>query len=381
MTSLRTSFQLQRAEQVLSKIQSFATAAALVTRITPLSVFGLLVHVAGFAVAMTKRDLSDIAAMWHGVTLDPEVQKIAQQTLVPFQVQRTDHWMHCDIGEQHVLAYVGNGLGSLHAEKDPASLIKFIREGLWSHYGNHVSLAPGDRWSDSIGLRATEPAPAPDSRRAREVWARVEPYIVQGKPRSVLLDGPPGSGKSTMTRRLLDLTEGVLGRPIRVVRIPVADFAYLRPSSADAALRLLQPDAVVIDDFDRMLGSDSLLDFLEHARRRSRIMIGTCNDSSKLSLAVRRPERFDRREMVEGVGDELAAKIFGARWAELPADLQAQIARWPAAFVSALVETLEVEPGVDLTTEVASLQERISEPPKTASPPPAATPAPAAVAS
>ena len=374
MTSIRTSFQLRRASDVLSKIQGLATAAALVTRLTPLSILGLAAHFAGFIVAISGSELHKIAAGWSRIQLDTEIHKIARAILAPLAVQTNDDWLHCELGNQAVLVHMaqGDSWGAFYAERDPEAVIAFIRDGLWAHYGDRVSIAPAGQYGESIALRATEPAPAPDSKRAQEIWRRIGPYIAHQKPRSVLLDGPPGSGKSTVARRLIELTEAQLGRPLRVVRIAVADFAYLRTSTVEAAMRLLLPDAIFIDDVDRIYGSDALLDFFELARRRSRILIATCNDSSKLSKAVRRPERFDLIEVVEGVGEELAASIFGARWADLEAEQQAQLARWPAVFVASLAETMLIEPETDLAAEMVLLQARVSEMEKPAAVAPAA---------
>jgi SpoVK/Ycf46/Vps4 family AAA+-type ATPase len=178
----------------------------------------------------------------------------------------------------------------------------------------------------------------------------------------VLLNGAPGGGKSTIVRRLLENAD-TLGPPLRVLRIGVADFDYLRPSVIEAVVRLLLPDGIVIDDFDRLLNADKLLDFLEAARTTTRFILATSNDSGQLSAAVRRPKRFDVIEQVEGVGDELAARLLGERWADLDDEQRARLATWPAVFVEELAGLLEVLSGLVVGDEIAELQKRVDPPP------------------
>lgn len=127
-------------------------------------------------------------------------------------------------------------------------------------------------------------------------------------------------GKSTIVRRLLENAD-MLGPPLRVLRISVADFDYLRPSVIEAVVRLLLPDGIVIDDFDRLVNADKLLDFLE------------------------------------------AARLLGERWTDLDDEQRARLATWPAVFVEELAGLLEVLSGLVVGDEIAELQKRVDPPP------------------
>lgn len=113
----------------------------------------------------------------------------------------------------------------------------------------------------------------------------------------------------------------MLGPPLRVLRISVADFDYLRPSVIEAVVRLLLPDGIVIDDFDRLVNADKLLDFLE------------------------------------------AARLLGERWTDLDDEQRARLATWPAVFVEELAGLLEVLSGLVVGDEIAELQKRVDPPP------------------
>lgn len=365
MTSLRTSFRLKQTGEFLEKLKGTATAITFVGgRVTPLALAGLAVHALGVVVGLVHKDLPSVAARWHRMQLDGELHKVARAALLPFVVQQADEWAHFEIGDQAVLVCMGpdHSNGAFFVERDPGRALDFIRRQVWSTFGSRVTLLPSGRWGESISLRSTAPAASQDSRRARQIWARVGPFLERGRPRSVLLNGAPGGGKSTIVRRLLDLADSM--SPMRVLQIGVSDFDYLRPSVVEAAVRLLQPDGIVINDFDRFSGADKLLDFFETARATTRLILATSNDSGQLSRAIRRPRRFDVIAQVDGVGEELAAHLFGARWSTLTAAQQTQIAAWPAVFVEELADLLEVLDDLVLEDEIAALQARVDEPDK-----------------
>lgn len=365
MTSLRTSFRLKQTGDFLEKLKGTATAVTFVGgKVTPLALAGLAVHALGVVIGLLHKDLPSVAARWHRVQLDDELHKIARNALLPFVVQQADEWAHFEIDGQAVLVNMcaEHSNGAFFAERDPDAALTFIRDQIWRAYGRRMTLLPSGRWGDSVALRATSPADAQDSLRAQQIWARVGPFLERGRPRSALLDGAPGGGKSTIVRRLLENADA-LGQPLRVLRIGVADFDYLRPSVIEAVVRFLLPDGIVIDDFDRLGNADKLLDFFEAARATTRLILATSNDSAHLSTAVRRPKRFDVVAQVEGVGDELAARLLGDRWADLDDAQRAKLATWPAVYVEELAGLLEVLPDLVVADEIAELQARVDPPP------------------
>jgi hypothetical protein len=365
VTSLRTSFRLKQTGEFLEKLKGTATAVTFVGgKVTPLALAGLAVHALGVVIGLLHKDLPSVAARWHRVQLDDELHRIARNALLPFIVQQADEWSHFEIDGQAVLVNmcVEHYNGAFFAERDPVAALTFIRDQIWRAYGRRMTLLPSGRWGDSVALRPTSPADSQDSSRARQIWARMGPFLERGRPRSALLNGAPGGGKSTIVRRLLENADA-LGQPLRVLRVGVADFDYLRPSVVEAVVRLLLPDGIVIDDFDRLGNADKLLDFLEVARSTTRLILATSNDSAQLSAAVRRPKRFDVVAQVEGVGDELAARLLGERWAELDDAQRAKLATWPAVYVEELAGLLEVLPDLVVADEIAELQTRVDPPP------------------
>jgi hypothetical protein len=121
------------------------------------------------------------------------------------------------------------------------------------------------------------------SKRAGEYSAYLKKCIDAGVPRSVLLYGPPGTGKSTMARTIVD----ALG--MKSFRIRVEDIAHMDSSSVFEAISIFEPDAVILDDFDRSHMQEKLLETLEFFQRHVKLVIATVNNKNQLDEAILRP--------------------------------------------------------------------------------------------
>ena len=128
----------------------------------------------------------------------------------------------------------------------------------------------------------------------RDIHKRMAAFLAANESRSYLLAGPPGTGKSMAIRWLVDS----LG--LSSVRIDLAVLARLHgthsPSlatSLETLLRLLRPQAMILDDLDRVAVTAALLAFLELAQRTCVVVIASANSVDKMMGAALRPGRFD----------------------------------------------------------------------------------------
>lgn len=373
--NLRMSFHLQRAGNWLGKVRDVATALSFAGgRLTPLSALGIGAHLASFLVSIASKDLADVVSGWPKMTQAQELHSIMRDALLPMVRRRVDSWMHCEVEGQSVLVSMAEdwAAGSFYAERDVEAITSWMRAQTWERLGLQLTLAPVGRWGEGVTLRPTAKAPTLDSERAREVWQRVRPMVLAGEPRSVLLDGPPRTGKSTIARQLLVHAAADLGRPLRVLRISVSDFSYLNPSVVQAAVDFLRPDALVLDDIDRFAGIDQLLDLFEAVRATTALLITTSNHAEKLPLALRLPGRIDETLVIAGAGDDLAAEVMGFAWQALTCEQRAVVASWPVKLVDELRIRLQ-HLGTSAAVEIANLQGRLesAKPPETAAPVPA----------
>ena len=162
----------------------------------------------------------------------------------------------------------------------------------------------------------------------RELRARMAAFLDAGEPRSYLLAGPPGTGKSMAIRWL------VASLGLSSVRIDLAVLARLHGShspslatSLETLLRLLRPRAMILDDLDRVAVTAALLAFLELAQRTCDVVIASANSVDKMMGAALRPGRFDDIVKVERLDPDVLKKLVD------DAALFDRLAPLPAAYV------------------------------------------------
>jgi hypothetical protein len=189
----------------------------------------------------------------------------------------------------------------------------------------------------------------------RELEARLGSFVDDGTPRSCLLVGPPGTGKSMairwLTRRLgvssvrVDL--GVLARVHGEWNR--ADIA----ASLETVLKLLRPEALILDDLDRIRVGGELLAFLEMAARTCRLVLASANCPRKMLGASLRPGRFDELITVDRLDPDVLRQLLGA-----DADLFDRLAPLPAAYVAEFLKRRRVLGRDRAVAEIAELEER-----------------------
>lgn len=166
------------------------------------------------------------------------------------------------------------------------------------------------------------------SKRSQEMIEYLQKCFDKNLHRSILFYGPPGTGKSTLVQTILShfnfRTFKFRGdkymSPYSVVRFIIENF---------------QCDAILIDDMDHMVNSGSdpeLLETLELANRKSKLVIGCANLLSEFHSAVIRPQRFDETMLVDTLDPETIKGILG----DLDDKYGKKVAHWPVAYTNEL---------------------------------------------
>lgn len=225
---------------------------------------------------------------------------------------------------------------------------KALGDLVWKHYGGKhlsfdgVSLVLDRLYDDNVS--ATE--------QMDMLLSQVQRYLRAGVPRSYLLLGAPGTGKSVAIRWLT----GVLG--MRSIRVNVG--ALNEHTSVVGSLQVimdvLRPDVLILDDLDRVEVDAEVLSFLELARRLCRLVVASANHESKLAGAALRPGRLD--EMIEFTKLDLPVveKILGEF-----ADLAEEVADLPAAYVAEFADRCKVLGRDEAISGLEMLRKRADE--------------------
>jgi hypothetical protein len=209
-----------------------------------------------------------------------------------------------------------------------------IKKMLWDQYkdANLVmrqnKARPGSEDEGRIVLEPDDAFTSMKSKRASEYSTYLKKCIDAGVSRSVMLYGPPGTGKSTMARTIIDTLN------MRSFRIRVEDVASLESSTLFEAITIFEPDAIILDDFDRAHAQAQLLETLEFFQRHVKLVIATVNDRNLLDEAIMRPGRFDELVFVKQMDDDVVRTVLGPEHC----DAFDVVKEWPVAFIQEYVK-------------------------------------------
>jgi len=188
---------------------------------------------------------------------------------------------------------------------------------LWRELGNRNLVFSSDGLTvDPLAACSELP-----TRQFKSLLVRVRAFLSAKQSRSLLFAGPPGTGKSTGMRQLAK------GLSLRTLRVDIKLLTEAQhysgdhvTASLDTLVRALAPEALILDDIDRVQKEDRLLHFLELAKRTCCLVLASANDLGEMSAATLRPGRFD--EIIEvadpdpvivrrllGDDDELLSKV------------------------------------------------------------------------
>jgi ABC-type cobalamin/Fe3+-siderophores transport system ATPase subunit len=208
---------------------------------------------------------------------------------------------------------------------------------------------PRSKDDDSIVLEVDDVFQPMPSKRANEYVTYLKKCIEAGVSRSVMLYGPPGTGKSTMARTIVNN----LG--LKSFRIRVEDIGQIETSAVFEAINIFEPDAIILDDFDRSSEQSALLETLEFFQRHVKLVIATVNNKSNLDHAILRPGRFDELLQIKQMDEDVVKSVLGEEHAAAY-DL---VKEWPIAFIQEYVKRLRFMTPAEAEASTKELAHRV----------------------
>lgn len=175
-----------------------------------------------------------------------------------------------------------------------------------------------------------------------------------GLARSLMLNGPPGTGKSTMAQAIIRQ----LG--YRTLRLCVEDIKEQYVPSVMECVRIFKPEAIIIDDFDRCDhgAQRALLELSEWFLRHARLTIVTVNDKGALDQALIRPGRFDEIVTIRQLDKSSIIAMLGGVASDA---LLNRIGAWPVAYINEYRKRLLFMSPADAESSIEELQQRVKK--------------------
>lgn len=306
-------------------------------------------------------DASGKQVMQHfpGGIAKPLVKILQRYSPVDLELHDETTYSMCEI-EGEVFVY-----GSFHGE-DPIvyyigdrreQSLKALRKAVWDNFpSNHLQMS-------KEGLMESQMEGLGDvviTQMMRDTRGYMQEFLDQGVMRSYLLEGPPGTGKSTLIRHLLHEGE------FRSLRLEASTISHSRfveegtdvGSSIRWLIELTQPDVVVIDDIDLLPSSANqpLLSTIEWCRSRIKIFLASANNRQRMTPALLRAGRFDDFIEIHEIEEEVLRKILGPDFEDIE-----EFKEWPIAYVLDLKVQVDVL-GIDRAKEkIPEMSHRLQE--------------------
>lgn len=231
--------------------------------------------------------------------------------------------------------------------------LSYVREIAWDKYRKNNLVVFSRRKENHWHIEEDKYINAQPSMSSSRLADDIKKFSAANIPRSILLWGKPGTGKSTAVREICQILE------FRYLRFRVEQMSEFKTESMEYLIELFNPEAIIVDDFDRTYEQAELLETLElfHAKG-VKCFMATVNDLDKLDAAVVRPGRIDEIVQFEKLDEEAIHTILQSNGYD---DVFEEVKEWPVAYIQEYCLRRKILGKERATESIQQLSDRIDK--------------------
>ncbi len=210
--------------------------------------------------------------------------------------------------------------------KKMTEFIDFINPYIWDYINTNHALALFTDIGDMFTMRFIKDNFKDivlPSKKAETLFQRIKQFHNHNINRSMMLYGSSGSGKSSCLKYIISKFQD------KCLRLSVSDMEEISTHYIISACKLLKPNILVIDDFDRIPRPDKFLSELELLNSTIKLIMVTVNNIHILDPAVIRPGRFDELVKFEEIDKEIIDQMLKG----IPKRQQNILRQMPIAYI------------------------------------------------
>lgn len=247
----------------------------------------------------------------------------------------------------------------IHVKNENLDLARdFIKQSFWNEFGGQFLLMHkkhvfdhGREVGEFLVFDTDDEIEPHMSQRAAIIAQKTKRFIDNKISRSILLYGPPGTGKSTMVRAI------VRDLGLSSLRIRVEDLEDMTNTTIFEAIKIFEPECIIIDDLDRVNRLTHLLEMLERFNKKLKVVFATVNDKDSLGDAILRPGRFDELIEIKEIDEETVKRLL----VNEPAEIFDIIKMWPIAYILEYLKRRSYMSTEDAIEDLAELKARVKQ--------------------
>lgn len=195
-----------------------------------------------------------------------------------------------------------------HKSQDICEAKKIIRDEIWNKINNSnivIRAIKNGPWEsqEKIAIDLDTIHVVHKSKRALQITKKLKKCFKNNITRSILFYGEPGTGKSTLCQTI------VSNLKFKTLRVRVEDVSKINNQTFAETIDIFKPDAIILDDFDRLDDQSSILETLEFFQKHVKFVAITVNVLNSLDPALLRPGRIDEIIEVSAIEENVVRNI------------------------------------------------------------------------